>query len=116
MMVEMLTETAQPPEPKAGRSEAQRALRETEQLLDTLPTILVGLSQDLQVTRWNQMAGKVFGGAAADLPANPSRTPAFAGTGTGCAEASARAVSKAFRSGSTTCRSCARTARTGCWD
>ena len=30
-----------------------------------LPTILIGLSQDLRVTRWNQMAGKVFGGVAA---------------------------------------------------
>jgi PAS domain S-box-containing protein len=60
-----LKATDPPPEPKAGKPDAQRALRETEQLLDTLPTILVGLSQDLRVTRWNQMAGKVFGGAAA---------------------------------------------------
>ena len=65
--VNTLTESAQPPEPKAGRPDAQRALRETEQLLDTLPTILVGLSQYLRVTRWNQMAGKVFGGGAAQI-------------------------------------------------
>ncbi len=65
VMLNTLTETEPPPEPKAGKLDAQRALRETEQLLDTLPAILVGLSQSLRVTRWNQMAGKVFGGAAA---------------------------------------------------
>jgi PAS domain S-box-containing protein len=54
-----------PPEPIDGRPDPQRALREIEQLLDTLPTILIGLSQDLRITRWNRMAGKVFGGAAA---------------------------------------------------
>ena len=60
-----VTETEPPTELKAGRPDAQRALRETEQLLDTLPAILVGLSHSLRVTRWNQMAGKVFGAAAA---------------------------------------------------
>jgi PAS domain S-box-containing protein len=65
MRVETLTETELPAELKAGRPDAQRALREAEQLLDTLPTILIGLSQSLRVTRWNQMASKVFGGAAA---------------------------------------------------
>jgi len=65
VMLNTLTETEPPTELKAGRPDAQRALRETEQLLDTLPAILVGLSQSLRVTRWNQMAGKVFGGAAA---------------------------------------------------
>jgi PAS domain S-box-containing protein len=62
-----LTENEPPPEPRAGRPDAQRTLRETEQLLDTLPTILVSLSQDLRVTRWNQMACKVFGSAAAQI-------------------------------------------------
>ena len=65
VVLNTLTETEQPPEPDAGVSGAQLALRETGQLLDTLPTILVGLSQDLRVTRWNHMAGKVFGGTAA---------------------------------------------------
>ena len=65
MMLNTLTETESLTDPKAGRPDAQRALRETEQLLDTLPAILVGLSHSLRVTRWNQMAGKVFGAAAA---------------------------------------------------
>ena len=60
-----MTETEQPPVPDAGVPGAQLALRETEQLLDTLPTILVGLTEDLRVTRWNRMAGKIFGGTAA---------------------------------------------------
>jgi two-component system, NtrC family, sensor kinase len=64
MMVDTLTETELTAELNAGRPDAQRALREAEQLLDTLPTILIGLSQSLRVTRWNQMASKVFGGAA----------------------------------------------------
>jgi PAS domain S-box-containing protein len=67
VVLNTLTETEQSPEPDAGMPDAQRALRETEQLLDTLPTILVGLSQDLRVTRWNQMAGQVFGAAAAQI-------------------------------------------------
>jgi PAS domain S-box-containing protein len=65
MMVDTLTETELTAGLKTGRPDAERALREAEQLLDTLPTILVGLSQSLRVTRWNQMASKVFGGAAA---------------------------------------------------
>ena len=61
-----MTETEQPPVPDAGVPGAQLAPRETEQLLDTLPTILVGLTErSLRVTRWNRMAGKIFGGTAA---------------------------------------------------
>jgi len=67
MMVDTLTETDLTAGLKTGRPDAERALREAEQLLDTLPTILVELSQSLRVTRWNQMASKVFGGAAAQV-------------------------------------------------
>jgi PAS domain-containing protein len=115
VMLNTLTETEPPTELKAGRPDTQRALRETEQLLDTLPAILVGLSQSLRVTRWNQMAGKVFGGAAAQTCGKLLEEAGITGTGTGCAEASALAGRKVFRFGSTTCRSCARTAKTGCW-
>jgi PAS domain S-box-containing protein len=65
VIVNTLKETELAAELNPDRPDAQRALREAEQLLDTLPTILVGLSQSLRVTRWNQMASKVFGGAAA---------------------------------------------------
>ena len=65
MMVDTLTETDLTAGLKTGRPDAERALREAEQLLDTLPAILIGLSPSLRVTRWNQLATKVFGGAAA---------------------------------------------------
>lgn len=54
-----------------GRLDGSRALREAEQLLASLPTILIGLSQDLRITRWNLMAGKVFAHPAEDVCGRP---------------------------------------------
>jgi PAS domain S-box-containing protein len=54
-----------------GRPDGARALREAEQVLATLPTILIGLSQDLRVTRWNLMAGKVFAHTAEEACGKP---------------------------------------------
>jgi PAS domain S-box-containing protein len=55
----------QPPAtPRCGHPDCTavgRRLREAEALLANLPTILIGLSVDLRVRRWNLMAGKVFG-------------------------------------------------------
>jgi PAS domain S-box-containing protein len=45
-------------------AEGPSARHEAEQLLDTLPFILIGLTPELRITRWNQMACQVFGGAA----------------------------------------------------
>ena len=51
----------------AGGPESRPALREAERLLDWLPTILIGLSPELHVTRWNRMAGAVLGASAAQV-------------------------------------------------
>jgi PAS domain S-box-containing protein len=52
---------------KVGRPDSLPALREAERLLDSLPTILIGLCPQLRVTRWNRMAGAVLGAAAAQV-------------------------------------------------
>jgi len=54
-------------ETNMGRPDGTRALREAEQVLATLPTILIGLSQELRITRWNLMAGKVFTHSAEEV-------------------------------------------------
>ncbi len=36
-------------------------LRNAERLLDELPSLLIGLTSDLRVTRWNRMAGALLG-------------------------------------------------------
>jgi PAS domain S-box-containing protein len=59
------------PDAGMGRPEGSRALREAEQLLASLPTILIGLSQDLRITRWNLMAGKVLAHPAEDVCGKP---------------------------------------------
>ena len=69
-MVESLSASWVPenvPDAGSGRPEGSRALREAEALLDSLPTILIGLGQDLRVTRWNLMAGTVFAHAAEEV-------------------------------------------------
>lgn len=53
------------------RPDGTCALREAEQVLATLPTILIGLSQDLRITRWNLMAGKVFAHPAEEVCGKP---------------------------------------------
>lgn len=53
------------------RPDGARALREAEQVLASLPTILIGLSQDLCITRWNLMAGKVFVHPAEEVYGRP---------------------------------------------
>jgi len=58
-------------ETAAGRPDGARALREAEQVLTSLPTILIGLSQDLCITRWNLMAGKVFAHPAEEVCGRP---------------------------------------------
>lgn len=76
-MVERLSASWVPeniPGPGRGRPEGSRALREAEQLLDSLPTILIGLAPDLRVTRWNLMAGKVFAFPAEEVCGTPLDT------------------------------------------
>jgi PAS domain S-box-containing protein len=73
-MVESLSAcwTIEPvPDAGIGRPEGSCALREAEQLLASLPTILIGLSQDLRITRWNLMAGKVFAQPAEEVCGKP---------------------------------------------
>jgi PAS domain S-box-containing protein len=62
------------PDAGRGRPEGSRALREAEELLDSLPTILIGLAQDLHITRWNLMAGKVFARPAEGVCGKPLDT------------------------------------------
>jgi PAS domain S-box-containing protein len=45
----------------AGKRDAARAWREAEQLIASLPNILIGLSLQWRVTRWNRKAAAVFG-------------------------------------------------------
>jgi PAS domain S-box-containing protein len=76
-MVERLSASGVPenmPEAGRGRPEGSRALREAEELLDSLPTILIGLAQDLRITRWNLMAGKVFAHPAEEACGKPLDT------------------------------------------
>ena len=73
-MVERLSASGVPenlPDAGRGRPEGSRALREAEELLDSLPTILIGLAQDLCITRWNLMAGKVFAHPAEEACGKP---------------------------------------------
>jgi PAS domain S-box-containing protein len=58
-------------EKAALRPDEARALREAEQVLTSLPTILIGLSQDLCITRWNLVAGKVFVHPAEEVCGKP---------------------------------------------
>ncbi len=76
-MVERLSASGVPenlPDAGRGRPEGSRALREAEELLDSLPTILIGLAQDLRITRWNLMAGKVFAHPAEEACGKPLDT------------------------------------------
>jgi len=76
-MVERLSASGIPanlPDAGRGRPEGSRALREAEELLDSLPTILIGLAQDLRITRWNLMAGKVFAHPAEEACGKPLDT------------------------------------------
>jgi len=76
-MVERLSASGAPenmPEAGRGRPDGSRALREAEELLDSLPTILIGLAQDLRITRWNRMAGKVFAHPAEEACGKPLET------------------------------------------
>ncbi len=77
-MVETLSATGpcsgSAPDADALRPEGSRALLEAEQLLASLPTILIGLSPDLHITRWNQMAGKVFAHSAEAVCGKPLET------------------------------------------
>ena len=76
-MVERLSASGVPeniPDAGRGRPEGSRALREAEELLDSLPTILIGLAQDLRITRWNLMAGKVFSHPAEEACGKPLDT------------------------------------------
>ena len=76
-MVESLSASWVPetlPDAGSGRPEGSRALREAEALLDSLPTILIGLGQDLRVARWNLMAGKVFAHTAEEVCGRPLDT------------------------------------------
>lgn len=76
-MVETLSASLTPenvPEARRVRPEGSRALLEAEQLLASLPTILIGLSQDLRITRWNLMAGKVFAHPVEDVCGKPLDT------------------------------------------
>jgi len=73
-MVETLSASWVPgtsPDERRERHEGSRALLEAEQLLASLPTILIGLSQDLRITRWNLMAGKVFAHPDEDVCGKP---------------------------------------------
>jgi len=76
-MVERMSASGVPeniPDAGRGRPEGSRALREAEELLDSLPTILIGLAQDLRITRWNLMAGKVFAHPAEEACGKPLDT------------------------------------------
>ena len=76
-MAERLSASGVPeniPDAGRGRPEGSRALREAEELLDSLPTILIGLAQDLRITRWNLMAGKVFAHPAEGVCGKPLDT------------------------------------------
>jgi PAS domain S-box-containing protein len=76
-MVERMSASGVPeniPDAGRGRPEGSRALREAEELLDSLPTILIGLAQDLRITRWNLMAGKVFAHPAEGVCGKPLDT------------------------------------------
>lgn len=65
---------AETPGADMGRPQGSRVLREAELLLAALPTILITLSQDLRITRWNLMAGKVFAHSAEDVCGQPLDT------------------------------------------
>ena len=57
--------------PCADRPVLLPALRQAERLLDQLPTILIGLSPSLRVTRWNQTAAAVLGATADRVMGKP---------------------------------------------
>jgi PAS domain S-box-containing protein len=60
---------------RENSSQGFPVLCETEQLIASLPSILISLTADLQVTRWNRMAERVLG-----VPADHVRGGAFIDT------------------------------------
>lgn len=58
-------------ERKASQEALRRAHQEAELFINSVPSILIGISRDSRIKRWNLAAAKVFGLAKADVAGKP---------------------------------------------
>lgn len=58
-------------ERKAAQEALRRAHQEAELFINSVPSILIGISRDSRIKRWNLAAAKVFGLAKADVAGKP---------------------------------------------
>jgi two-component system, NtrC family, sensor kinase len=58
-------------ERKAAQEALRRAHEEAELFINSVPSILIGISRDSRIKRWNRSAAKVFGLAKAEVAGKP---------------------------------------------
>jgi PAS domain S-box-containing protein len=58
-------------ERKAAEEALRRAHEEAELFINSVPSILIGISRDSRIKRWNRSAAKVFGLAKAEVAGKP---------------------------------------------
>ena len=58
-------------ERKAAQDALRRAHEEAELFINSVPSILIGISRDSRIKRWNLAATKVFGLAKAEVVGKP---------------------------------------------
>src|SRR4029077_8600530 len=58
-------------ERKSAQEALRRAHQEAELFINSVPSILIGITRDSRIKRWNLAAAKVFGLAKADVAGKP---------------------------------------------